>query len=158
MGGVLYSYDRDFDLIGHQQAFDQMIKKSWLEDSDHKTQLEAEYQAVVDGNLMVYPIENGLKNLAKNFEAYKVIIVSTALVKTSKYILEKLGLGSDMFDIYDMSDFGNKKDKNAWKKIFINYNSIDCIVEDRKENLKAAGEAANELGFEPELFTNMPVV
>lgn len=158
MGGVLYSYDRLFDQAGHQRAFDEVIKRAWLEDSDLKPKLEAEYQAVVSGELMVYPMESGLSNLGKNLTTCKVVIVSTALSKTSRYILEKFGLGADMFDIYDMSDFGSKKDKNAWKKIFGNYGSIDYVVEDGKENLEAAGEAAEELGFEPELFINMPVV
>ena len=78
------------------------------------------------------------------------------MVKTSKYCLEKLGINSQDFDIYDMSDFGSKKEKEAWKEILRKYESVDFIVEDGEKNLEAAGEAAGSLGWEPKLFTEMP--
>jgi FMN phosphatase YigB (HAD superfamily) len=158
MGGVLYSFDKSYEAAKHQLAFDEVMEKMGKENDDIKSQLEGEYEAIQKGELTVYPMENGINNLRKNIGQCKVVIVSTSLVKTSKLILERFGLSSNIFDIYDMSDYGSKKDKGVWKKIFLEYESIDFIVEDGRDNLEAAKAAARELGYSPETFIEMPVV
>jgi len=156
MGGVLYSADPGFDPIKHLENFERAKLELGCVTTDFKSQLEAEWLAVEKGTLKIYPIESGISNLKHNLDNCKVVIVSTSLVKTSKFILEKLGIKTNDFDIYDMSDYGSKKDKEAWRKIFEKYDSIDYIVEDGESNLKAANEAARELGFAPKTFTAMP--
>ena len=133
-------------------------KKLGRDKGDTKNQLEGEYSAVQNGDLTVYPVKTGIENLVKNMLTCRVVIVSTSLVKTSRLILEKSGVETSGVDFYDMSDFGSKKDKNAWKKIFEKYESVDYIVEDGKNNLEAAKEAAVDLGFRPKLFTSMPKI
>jgi len=156
MGGVIYSFDSTFDPNKHQEAFDIVLKKQNMFDSDLKSQLEIELKSIQSKNLVPYPVEIGITNLNLNILKLKIVIVSTSLVRTSKLILEKFGINTDNIDFFDMSDFGSKKDKEAWKTIFKKYKSIDYIVEDGEINLKAANLAAQELGFSPKTFTSMP--
>jgi hypothetical protein len=94
----------------------------------------------------------------------KVVFVSTSEVDTSKnileYLLEKHKIESERkiiasFDILNMDDYGSKKDADAWKAVLKPYKNITDIYEDKEKNLQAAGEAARQLGSNPELHISV---
>lgn len=155
MGGVLYSFDPLFKPKKHQEEYDRMLELSGKLNTDMKSQLEAEWQAVITGLIKIYPNQEGVRNLLENVKHHNLVIVSTSLEKTSEYILNSFGIPITEAKIFNMADYGSKKDKNAWKQIFKNLPSIDFIVEDGKSNLEAAVEAAKELGSNPQSETNM---
>ncbi|PJC80966.1 hypothetical protein CO009_00630 [Candidatus Shapirobacteria bacterium CG_4_8_14_3_um_filter_35_11] len=156
MGGVIYSYDSQFDPAKHLEAFDIAMKKMGLENSDLNSMLAGEYHAIKNGDLITYPIKSGIDNLKENQKIYKVVVISMAPANTSKYILQNFGVDTSNIDFYNMADYGSKKDKESWKTIFKKYDSIDSIVEDGEANLKAANQAALNLGFSPKTFISMP--
>lgn len=158
MGGVLYSFDATFDPNKHQEEFDKAIKKLGKEGTSVKEQLEAEWEAVITGLLSIYPVIDGVKNMQSNLKDFKLVVVSTSLVKTSELILEKIGLGKRAWMVFDMSEFGSKKDTQAWKAIFQQLPTVDVIVEDGKKNLTVAEQAARELGFSPKVFKEVPIL
>ena len=156
MGGVLYSFDPSQNPERHGDRFDEAMKKLGLTDAPLKEQLEGEWKAVKSGLLKIYPNREGVENLLENLREWELVVVSTSRVKTSDWILKKIGVEKDPFRIFDMSDYGSKKDPDAWRKVFEQLPGIGAIVEDGEENLRAAGEAANGLGFVPALYTQMP--
>ncbi len=94
----------------------------------------------------------------------KVVFVSTSEADTSKNILEclleKHKIESEekiiaSFDILNMDEYGSKKDANAWKAVLKPYKNITDIYEDKDKNLKAAGEAARQLGSSPRLHISV---
>lgn len=155
MGGVLYSFDSSFDPGKHQENFDLVMNQLVSDNYGIKEQLEGEWKAVNKGLLTVYPNKKAVKNLLSNLEKYQLVIVSTSLVKTSELILEKIGLKNRATKIFDMSDYGSKKDREAWKKIFQQLESVDVVVEDSETNLKAANLAAIDLGFKPKIYSKI---
>jgi len=156
MGGILYSFDSAQDPMRHEEKFDEAMKELGLTDAPLKDQLEGEWRAVNSGLLKVYPPREGVENLLRNLQEWKLVIVSTSRVKTSDWILKKIGVKIDPFRIFDMSDYGGKKDPGAWQKVFEQLPGVEAIVEDGRENLRAAGEAARDLGFAPTLYSRMP--
>ena len=158
MGGVLYSFDPGFDPDKHQEEFDRAMQKLGKEGAPIKEQLAGEWEAVRGELLKIYAVKRGVENMLVNLKSYKLVIVSTSLIKTSQLILEKIGLEKKAWKTFDMSDFGSKKDPTAWKKTFEHLHTIDVIVEDNERNLAAAQLAAKELGFTPKAFKEVPVL
>jgi len=158
LGGVIYSFDSTLDPIKHQLAFNDLINNNHLENADLKTHLELEWQSILKGDLKIYPIKSGIDNLLENLKSSKLIIVSTSLAKTSKLLLETLGIPTVGVEIFDISKYGSKKDKKAWQQIFHKYTHIDVIVEDNPQNLLVSSNAAYELGFRPEAHLAMPLL
>jgi len=158
VGGVLYSFDPSFDPRKHEAAFVKAMEYLGKAKLDLKSQLEGEREAVAEGLLQIYPHRSGVRNFLKNLTFYHGILVATSLPETTRYILRQIGIPTAGLEIFDMSDYGSKKDKEAWKKILRNYSQIDVIVEDGEKNLAAAGEAAAELGFTPRLYQAMPLL
>lgn len=190
LGGVIYSFDPNFSPEGYEEQFvatlqwySQNLPKykdvlNLYEKGDIQLALEVEKEAVIKGIvspsdkagvLPVYINSNAALALAKNYLKYKIAVVSTSRLATSRQILRKAfeeaslklkltdtpeKMVSDM-DIYDMSDYGSKKDPNSWKDIFTKYSNIVAIFEDSHKNLAAASQAAQELGNNPKSLEAM---
>ncbi len=97
---------------------------------------------------------------------YKIVIISTSVVQDSRkrleFLLDEYGLGEEdiadiinNIDILSMKFFGSKNNTEDWKKAMEPYANIEYIFEDGEHKLKAAGQAARELGHEPELYLNV---
>lgn len=119
-------------------------------------------------------------------DVYQLVVISSSMVSTSRMLLEKcltgLGLGYhsvpnligqkgngfllpdasealDYISFYNMSEFGSKKDSNAWKKalqaamrpyhLSRDNVTLSMIVEDQPQKCRAAVEAAHSLGYKP---------
>ena len=117
-------------------------------------------QGNTEGILPLYFNLDAVKKMLSNTSKFLTIIVSTSRKETSLAILKesftKAGLDkkqinniTSKFEIYDMSQFGSKKDSKAWKQILKNYQKIVGIVEDSEKNLAAAFQAAVELKQNP---------
>lgn len=158
MGGVLYSYHPSFDPVKHEEEFNKEIEKLVKDKENIKEVLRGEWEAINSGALKVYPNNDGIKNFVKNLKIYHCVVVSTSLVKTSRFILEKFSIPLENIDIFDISDYGSKKESEAWKKIFVKLPSVDVIVEDNEKNLNAALKAATELGYNPKIYQTMPLL
>ncbi len=158
MGGVIYSFDPSFDPQKHEAEFNRAMIAVGKSESNLSDQLQDEWEAVNRGLLQVYPNKTGIDNFVKNLNWYHGVIVATSKVETTKWILDKFTIPLDNLDIFDISIYGSKKDKNAWYQIFKDYQSIDVIVEDSEKNLTIAKECANELGFGPKTYTSMPLL
>lgn len=96
-------------------------------------------------------------------QGYKIVIISSSLIQHSrdilKILLERRGLELEKIqqifkeiDILTMQYFGTKYSDDSWKQAMSPYQNIEYIFEDGEEKLKAAGQAAQELGSDPELF------
>lgn len=120
------------------------------------------------GALAIYFSSQATQELLENAKKFKIAIVATSRKETSLAIIneafQKIGQAREdaekivsEFDIYDMSEFGSKKDSNAWKQIFKNYPNIIGIVEDSEKNLNAAFQATSELGTIPNRSQSMMV-
>lgn len=159
MGGVLYSFDRNFDSDIHLENFKAAVKKFGRPNPTPKEEMEAEWQAISSGFLKFYPHKEGITNTLINLErGYRLVVVATSLVKTTETILAKIGLSGKAWKIFDISDYGSKKDSEAWKKIFQTLPGVDVIAEDGEKNLTAATQAAADLGFKPQTFIKMPLL
>jgi hypothetical protein len=141
---------------------------AYAQKGDARPELDKEQEAVMAGALPLYIIVPAAKALYENAKTYKLVFVSNSRVATSRFIvtkaLEAVGISKQEIDIilqdsdiYDTSEFGTKKEPNAWKKIFKHYQSIDVIVEDSSQNLEAATRAAQELGYQPKTSPHMTV-
>ncbi len=97
---------------------------------------------------------------------YKIVIISTSIIQHSRDVLEFLlkqhGINRDKrqqifknIDILTMQYFGTKYDSEAWKEAMSPYQNIEYIFEDGENKLKAAGQAARELGSDPELYSSV---
>lgn len=183
-GGVIYSFSRSFDPSEHDLVFYRNLdwyaqkveafSSAVAEESEGQMDkaLEIERLAVTkgfekpgaEGTLAVYFITEALLALAQNSKNYKIVIVSTSLVETSRLIL-KMGMKSigfdssvvDMFDIHNMAQFGSKKNSDAWGKILESYKSIVAIVEDNEKNLSAAYKSAKLISTQVKKSTKMIV-
>ncbi len=96
-------------------------------------------------------------------QGYKVVIISTSDTQSSRerlsYLLSTYGLTEDEvkellknIDILSMQFFGSKHTKEAWLEAMRPYKNIEYIFEDGEAKLHAAGEAAKELGSDPDLY------
>ncbi len=96
-------------------------------------------------------------------QGYKIVIISNSIIQHSRQVLQKLleMRGEDAeyikqifakIDILTMQYFGTKHDSEAWKEAMNPYKNIDYIFEDGEHKLEAAGQAAQELGNEPDLY------
>jgi hypothetical protein len=94
---------------------------------------------------------------------YKIVIISTSQIQDSRerlqFLLESHGLPSDdvaevlkKIDILSMQFFGDKNNAEDWQKAMEPYKNIEYIFEDGENKLKAAGEAATNLGYKPQLY------
>ncbi len=99
-------------------------------------------------------------------QGYKIVIISAAGIQQNRRVLEILltryGLSKteiqEMFkdiDILTTQFFGSKYDSDAWKQAMEPYQNIEYIFEDGEGKLDAAGQAAKELGHEPELYQSI---
>jgi hypothetical protein len=169
LGGVLYSFDPTFSPKKHEQEFVRGLTKVERLDSSlkgvadeftrgiiTKRTLQAECLALEKGILKVFPIFKGAVNLVKNLKTFQLVVVATSLKKSSEFILGQIDPRIKADYIFDVSDYGSKKDWLTWKKIFAQLPRVDVIVEDGEKNLEAAGLAARELGLTPQLFASMP--
>lgn len=97
---------------------------------------------------------------------YKIVIISTSQIQDSRerlqFLLESYGLPSDdvsrilkEIDILSMHFFGDKNNAEDWQKAMEPYSNIEYIFEDGENKLKAAGEAANNLGHKPQLHASV---
>lgn len=184
LGGVIYSFDPKFSPEGYEERFVEALQwysqnspkyrdvLSLYQEGDIKLALNVEKEAVIkaldnpdeaEGTLPIYINSKAVKALVNNYLKYKIVVVSTSRVLTSKRILSKAFEKASSvlilpdtpekvvanIDIYDMSDYGSKKDPNSWKHIFTKYTDIIAIFEDSKKNLDAAVQATKELGNNP---------
>ncbi|GEM_PF-1797233 len=97
---------------------------------------------------------------------YKIVIISDSEIQKSRerlqYLLTVHQVDQDTqkqifssIDILTMQYFGSKHDPDAWKKAMEPYHNIEYIFEDGENKLQAAGEAAQALGSQPQLFTSI---
>lgn len=182
LGGVIYSFDPKFSPEGYEERFVEALQwysknspkyrdvLSLYQKGDIKLALNVEKEAVIKaldnpndkaGSLQIYIDPKAAKALVNNYLKYKIVVVSTSRVLTSKRIVSKafevtssalpdtLEKMISNIDFYDMSDYGSKKDPNSWKNIFTKYPNIIAIFEDSQKNLTAATKAAIELGNNP---------
>lgn len=119
-------------------------------------------------------------------DVYQLVVISSSRISTSQRLLEKcltgLGLGwhyvpnlpgqqrgglilpdaseaLDYISFYNMSEFGSKKDPNAWEKAlqasmrpyFLSRDNVTLftIIEDQPVKCRAAIDAAHSLGYMP---------
>lgn len=96
-------------------------------------------------------------------QGYKIVIISSNSVQHSRDMLQILFEKKSIpnwplilkeIDIISMRFFGPKQSVGAWKMAMSPYLNIDYIFEDGEEKLAAAGQAAQQLGSQPELFTS----
>lgn len=158
MGGVLYSYDKTLNADKHLENFNKVMGDLYKGGSPTNEISEVEWRAVNDGRLKIYPVKRGVENMLANLGNYQLVIVSNSFVKTSELILDKVGLRNRARKIFDVAEFGNKKDPEMWKKIFRQLPRVDVIIEDGEKNLAAAIQAAKELGMTPETYKEVPVI
>lgn len=179
LGGVIYSFSKTFNPDEHEEKFVAALKwysenepryKNTLTEYGNNNlflALDIEKEAVIEGlnkkgerTLTIYFNPEASQKLLENAKKFKIVIVTTSRKQTSlaiiKEALKQIGQKKGViektvskFDIYDMSEFGSKKDSNAWKQILKNYPNIIVIVEDGEKNLNAAFQAASELGAIP---------
>ncbi|OHD12227.1 MAG: hypothetical protein A2Z96_03720 [Spirochaetes bacterium GWB1_48_6] len=179
LGGVIYSFDPDFDAEKHSGKFAEVVQ--WYDtrvlgftgaleayrggkiDRSLDIELLAVTKALQTKNsgapdeLPVYFNQQAIQVLIGNMRSMKVVAIATSRKQTSRLILEK-ALGPDLsgqIDIYDMSEFGSKKDPEAWEKIFKHLGGVDVIIEDGEKNLEAAYQAALWLDYIPVKSTTM---
>ena len=99
-------------------------------------------------------------------QGYKIVILSTSIIQDSRVRLEILLKKHDVeqekikqifknIDILSMRYYGTKHSVASWKKALEPYKNIDYIFEDGENKLAAAGEAARQLGSDPELFSRV---
>jgi len=166
MGGVMYSFSHQFNQIEHEQAFNANVK--WH--GGKISELQSEFLGVKKffsgeigaGVLPVYFVSKAFLVLSENAKKFQIVVASTSLVETSRLILERgfssVGVASstvDSFAIYNMAEFGSKKESKSWEKILRRYRDIDVIIDDSDINLQAAGKAVQKLGRNTQLLSSM---
>ena len=119
-------------------------------------------------------------------DVYQLVVLSSSRISTSRMLLEKcltgIGLGDnpithlprqhecgfllptasealDYISFYNMSEFGSKRDPNAWRKAleaavnpyYLSRNNVtlSTIIEDQPEKCRAAVAAATSLCYKP---------
>lgn len=115
----------------------------------------------------IEPMPYALDTIANFYaQGYKIVIISTSEIQNSRdrlsFLLTEYGFGEEKLkeffkkiDILSMQYFGSKHTKEAWLQAMKSYSNILYIFEDGEAKLHAAGEAAKELGSDPELFTSV---
>ena len=99
-------------------------------------------------------------------QGYQIVIISTSIIQQSRqrleYLLQEHGLGKEQIkeifsniDILTSQYYGTKHDSECWRQVMQPYQNIEYIFEDGENKLKAAGEAAQTLGSDPELYTSI---
>ena len=99
-------------------------------------------------------------------QGYKIVILSTSIIQDSRVRLETLfkkhGVDQEKIkqifkdiDILTMRYYGTKHSVSSWRRALEPYKNIDYIFEDGENKLQAAGEAARQLGSDPELFSSV---
>ncbi len=119
------------------------------------------------GELPIEAMPEAIETFLSFFEqGYKIVIISSSGIQGSRdrlqYLLKKHDLSIDQvnqilkkIDILTMQYFGTKYSVDSWKKAMEPYQNIDYIFEDGENKIKAAGQAAQELGSDPELYTSV---
>jgi len=179
MHGIVFCHSPDFDVPKSGELFEakireysstkQKYKGAWgkYQDGDYTLALQVEKESVLKGiqgnptELQVYEMPKAIDTVLKyHREGYKIVVIATSEVETSKgilkYLLQRHGIKSldailNSFDIMNTNLLGSKKDPNMWKAAMEPYQNITHIYEDKEKNLQAAGIAAQELGFDPQL-------
>lgn len=115
----------------------------------------------------VQEIDNVLDAFLDLFDqGYKIVIISNSIIQHSRqvlqFLLEKRGVDQEKrskifneIDILTMQYFGSKHDVDSWQQAMQPYSNISYIFEDGEEKLKAAGQAAQNLGSQPELYQSI---
>ncbi len=183
MHGIIFSHSPKNDLNESGSLFDEKVKEysqkfneyrtAWDEFNQGRNSLALEIEKIsilkgINGSkseLQIYEMPNAVKTLIKYYnEDYKIVIISTSEVETSKNILISLfkkcriDLNNEIIrsiDIHNIDLFGEKKDPQNWEKIMENYENITDIYEDKQKNLEAAGTAAKRLGNNPNLHNQI---
>ncbi|MEA2056373.1 MAG: hypothetical protein U9O78_01485 [Patescibacteria group bacterium] len=122
---------------------------------------------LVDGCLPIEEMPQALNVFLLLYEqGYKIVIISSAGIQQSRdrlhYLLEVRGKSKEKIDeifhkidILTMQYFGTKHSVDCWKKAMEPYSNIEYIFEDGENKIEAAGQAAKELGSNPELFISV---
>jgi hypothetical protein len=184
LGGILYSFDKNFDPGKHSQVFHFFIEKysrsvpqyadavRLYDAGDIGLALDIEQEAVLkwlggDKGELALPIYfniEAVKTVIENARVCKFVFVATSRIKTSQAIVnEALRLidsslkicFSNGVDYIDMSEFGSKKEVKVWREVMGRYGHIVAVIEDGKENLTAAKAAAKNLGHKPVISNQM---
>lgn len=125
------------------------------------------YRHAEDDYAKIEPMPHAVETFLYFYNAgYKIVIISTSQIQDSRerlqYLLEVHGLPSDdiaeifkKIDILSMKFFGDKNNAEDWQKAMEPYKNIDYIFEDGENKIKAAAEAAKQLGSNPALHTNV---
>lgn len=127
------------------------------QDAQEKSRLSQNVEA------MPYAIETFLDFYE---QGYKIVIISAAGIQRNRqilqFLLEEYGITQDksqeifkQIDILTTQFFGSKYDSDAWKQAMEPYQNIEYIFEDGESKLDAAGQAAQELGHDPELYSSI---
>ncbi len=131
------------------------------------SQEEANLVNLAKDDLPIKPMPQAIETFLGFYQLdYKVVIISSADTQSSRerldYLLHKYGLEEALIkqifkdiDILSMMFFGSKNTKEAWVQAMQPYSNIEYVFEDSEAKLHAAGEAAKELGSEPELYTSI---
>lgn len=163
MNGIIYSFSKNFNSKENNNNFDNYIQNnSNIKDISPKEELELEFLGISnffenkENQLKIYKIQKGIDLLEKFYKEEKnILIVSTSKVETSKLILKHYLTNYDILEnikIYNMLDFGSKKEIKAWQEIFEKYENITKIYEDGEKNLEAAKKASQNLGFNSQCY------
>lgn len=120
MGGVIYSFSKDFNPDKHDEIFQKGLKSCEYKFPNILSEyqnigatnhvLEAEYYLVKNNTLKIFPIIESINRLNTEFKSVEIIIVSTSLEKTTKLICNRVGLEIKPKKIINMSNYGSKKD------------------------------------------------
>lgn len=122
------------------------------------------YRHSQDDYAKIEPMPDAIETFLYFYNSgYKIVIISTSQIQDSRerlqYLLESHGLPSDdvaevlkKIDILSMQFFGDKNNAEDWQKAMTPYKNIEYIFEDGENKLKAAGEAAANLGYKPQLY------
>lgn len=115
----------------------------------------------------IEPMPNAIEVFLSFYQqGYKIVIMSSADAQNSRqrlqFLLLQHGLSEEKvkqilkeIDILSMLFFGSKHTKEAWLEAMKPYKNIEYIFEDGEARLHAAGEAAKQLGHDPELYLSV---
>jgi len=183
MHGIIFCHSPDFDISKSGELFEAKVreysstkpnyKDAWVncETGNDKLALQIEEESILKGiqgdslELQVYEMPEAIATILNyQTKGYKIVIIATSEVGTSKSILEYLLRKHDVkfltellesIDIINTNLLGIKKDPNMWKTAMKPYDNITDIYEDKEKNIEAAGCAAKELGFDPQLHRSV---
>ncbi|MBD3250702.1 MAG: hypothetical protein GF381_04005 [Candidatus Pacebacteria bacterium] len=125
------------------------------------------YQSAPDCEKKIREMPGAIDTFLDFFDqGYKIVIISSSIIQHSRQVLQSLLEERDLpserikqifnqIDILTMQYFGSKHDPDSWKQAMQPYQNIEYIFEDGEEKLKAAGQAAQDLGSSPELYQSI---